>query len=102
MSGENKPTRIGNGFEFQGFTIYDPAGEVFYVPFVSEDGRVGYRVGRTDDRPDAEAFVYFNPSTTERDTTPNVFVYVGDENDPTLDHPECFVALDPAVFGTTP
>lgn len=99
MAASNKPTKIGNGFEFQGFTVYDPAGDVYYVPFVSDDGRVGYRVGRTDERSDAETFVYFNPSTTERDSTPNVFVYTGIENDPAEDSPEVFIALDAESFG---
>jgi hypothetical protein len=80
-------------------TVYDPDGNVFYEPFISDDGRVGYRVGRTDDRPDAETFIYFNPSTTERDDTPNVFVYIGIENDPNEDDPQHFYTLTKEDFG---
>lgn len=84
---------------FSQFTVLDPAGHVVYTPFVADDGRVGYRVGRTDDRADAETFIYFNPSTTERDTTPNVFVYIGGDNDPAHDEPQHFYALDREAFG---
>jgi hypothetical protein len=94
----NKPHRThyenANGFEFRGLTVYDPAADVFYVPFVAEDGRVGYRVGGTGKRADVETFIYFNPSTTEGDSTPNVFVYEGVENDPGLDNPLVFVTPD--------
>lgn len=84
------------------FTVYDPAGHVYYVPFVSEDGRVGYKVGRSDDRPDAETFIYFNPSTTEHDDTPNVFVYIGGDNDPAHDESQHWYALDREAFGLVP
>lgn len=80
-------------------TVYDPAGSVYYVPIINKDGRVGYRVGRTDDRSDAEVFIYFNPSNTEGDDTPNVFVYIGGANDPGEDEPMHFYALDREEFG---
>lgn len=80
-------------------TVYDPAADVYYQPFVSDDGRVGYRVGRTDDRPDVETFIYFNPSDTEGDDTPNIFIYLGGDNDPALDKPLHFYTLDREAFG---
>lgn len=69
-------------------TIYDTENEVYYEPFVSPDGRVGYRVATT--RLDGkETYVYLNPS--DGGDTPTVFVYVGGENDPTADLPSVFV-----------
>ena len=80
--------------------IYDPDGGVFYEPFIASDGRVGYRVGRTDDRPDAETFIYLNPSFSGGgDDTPNVFLYIGVENDPNEDEPQHFYTLDREDFG---
>jgi hypothetical protein len=84
---------------FPEHTVYDPAGDVYYVPFVSEDGRVGYHVGRTDDRPDTETFIYLNPSTTESAPTPDVFVYIGEHNDPSMDEPQHFYTLGREAFG---
>lgn len=80
-------------------TIYDHAGGVYYEPFISANGRVGYRVGRTDEFSDAETFIYFNPSSTEGDSTPNVFVYIGIDNDPDIDEPRHFYTLDMEAFG---
>ena len=72
--------------QFDALTIYDRGGNVYYVPFVSVDGRVGYRVSRLDGS--AEKFIYLNPSWT--DGSPDVFVYVGYENDPERDTPRHF------------
>jgi hypothetical protein len=81
--------------EHPDLTIYDPDGQVFYVPFIAADGRVGYRVGRTDDMPDVEHFVYLNPSTgSDQPGKPDVFVYVGIENDPNLDEAVYYVPFD--------
>jgi hypothetical protein len=85
--------------EFPSRTVYDPAGNVFYVPFVADDGRVGYRVGRTDERPDAETFIYMNPSLSGGAPSPDVFVYIGVENDPAEDAPQHFYALTAQDFG---
>jgi len=80
--------------------IYDPEAEVYYTPMVCADGRVGYRVGRTDGRPDAETFIYFNPSRTDGpNDTPNVFLYIGENNDPAYDEPQHFYNLGPEAFG---
>jgi len=61
--------------------IYTSDG-VYYIPFYN-DGRVGYIV-RTDDG-SKETTIYFNPSDDTDDGVPNVFVYIGVENDPALD-----------------
>lgn len=79
-------------------TTYDPAGQVFYEPFVSDDGRVGYRVGRTDERSDAETFIYLNPNMTLFGEAV-VYLYIGTENDPTEDEAEHFYAMDEYAFG---
>lgn len=73
--------------EYPDRTVYDPGGDVYYVPYVSVDGRVGYRVSRSDGR--AETFVYLNPSMTEGGS-PDVFLYIGIEDDPALDTPRRF------------
>jgi hypothetical protein len=80
-------------------TIYDPSKNIYYIPFVASDGRVGYQIGRTDDRPDAEAFIYLNPSDSEGDLVPNVFVYIGPENDPTQDESQHFYTITNEDFG---
>lgn len=69
-------------------TVYDPRGGVVYVPFVSDDGRVGYRVTDTLSDAGAECFIYLNPSDSSDDGVPNVFLYVGGENDPAYDAAE--------------
>ena len=74
--------------EYPEHTVYDPGVDVYYVPFVGDDGRVGYRVGTTDGS-DRETFIYFNPSVTDGDADePNVFVYIGGDNDPAVDSPQ--------------
>lgn len=80
-------------------TVYDPAADVYYTPMVAKDGRVGYRVGRTDDRPDNETFIYFNPSLSEGPGDANVFVYIGIENDPAEDESQHFYNMDDEAFG---
>ena len=91
--------------EYPEHTIYNPKGDVYYVPFIASDGRVGYRVGRTDSRPDVESFVYLNPSTEVdladgSDGGSDVFLYEGLENDPMLDRTVVFVRTDlEAVLG---
>jgi hypothetical protein len=70
------------------------SGRTAYVPFI-EAGRVGFvieRDGRT-------SYVYLNASSTDADPTPNVFVYVGPENDPALDSSVVFVAFEEEDFG---
>lgn len=82
--------------------IYDPANDLYYQPFVDEElGIVGFRVGRTDDRPDAETFIYLSPSCNDTSTPddPNVFVYIGGDADPAHDNPEHFYTLDREAFG---
>lgn len=64
--------------------VYDPDGGVVYVPFLAKDGRVGYRVVDTLN-PGHETFIYLNPSTGSDDGVPNVFVYIGGEDDPAVD-----------------
>jgi hypothetical protein len=81
--------------EYPERTVYDPASDTAYVPFVSDDGRVGYRVidtraGKAGER---ETFLYFNPSISEGGgDDPNVFVYIGGENDPAHDESLHFYA----------
>jgi hypothetical protein len=67
------------------------SGRTVYTPFIAKDGRVGYSVQR-DYGP--ITYVYLNPSSTESDPTPNVFVYEGVHNDPGQDEPVCFVTAD--------
>jgi hypothetical protein len=76
--------------------VYDPASNLVYFPFIAEDGRVGYQVNTTYGDPDAEreTFIYFNPSDTSGDDTPNVFVYMGEDNDPAHDEPMHFYAIE--------
>jgi hypothetical protein len=77
--------------EYPDRTVYDPPSDTAYVPFVSDDGRVGYRVVDTREGHggDREVFLYFNPSGTGEEPDDareaNVFVYVGGENDPAHD-----------------
>jgi len=81
--------------EYQNDTVLDPGSDVYYVPFISDDGRVGYRVSRTDGS--RETFIYFNPSDSSSDTKPNVFVYIGIENDPALDEAQHWYALETEI-----
>jgi hypothetical protein len=95
------------GQEFPDRTIYtdETTGNMYFVPFVADDGRVGYRIGWAvkadeDERAGREAFVYFNPSTSvDMDVAPDVFIYTGIENDPAEDAPIVFVALDDETLG---
>lgn len=87
---------------FTDVAVYDPFNDIYYQPFVAADGRVGYKIGRTDDRPDAETFLYFNPSTSDAnngDDTPNVFVYIGGDNNPEHDEPLHFYTIADEDFG---
>lgn len=86
---------------FTDIAVYDPNNDIYYQPFVSKDGRVGYKIGRTDDRPDAETFLYFNPSVNDPSdpADPTVFVYIGVENDPAEDLPQHFYDITNADFG---
>lgn len=98
------------GTEYPAKTIYtnDDSG-TYYVPFIADDGRVGYRVGiaREADGPRGEeasweTFIYLNPSTSIDASAPDrgdVFVYVGIENDPAQDEPITFIAIDDDSFG---
>lgn len=67
---------------------------MYYEPFV-KNGRVGYRCVRIDGD-QREVFVYLNPST-DAEGTPNVFVYVGEENDPAVDPPVTHIVLEELV-----
>lgn len=82
--------------EYPDRTVYDPASDTAYIPFVSDDGRVGYRVIDTRAGGDREMFLYFNPSGTGEEPddarSANVFVYIGGENDPAEDEPLHFYA----------
>jgi hypothetical protein len=77
--------------------------DVYYVPFVACDGRVGYAVrtnpdntGRESNPIDqVETFIYLNPSTSDDgEDEPNVFVYQGGENDPALDVAEHYYTIE--------
>jgi hypothetical protein len=86
----------GEGIEFPGLTIYDAPGDMYYVPFVSDDGRVGYRVSTTDGS--RETFIYMNPTTDSSGSpSPDVFVYEGIENDPAEDEPVAFIAPEALI-----
>lgn len=62
---------------------HDTASGVWYVPVIHK-GMVGYRCQHPDGR---ETFIYFNPSDSSDDGTPNVFVYEGPHFDPNNDTP---------------
>jgi hypothetical protein len=81
--------------EYTKSTIYHPEADVYYVPFVADDGRVGYRVVSTADTNGRETFIYLNPSTGPDDA--NVFVYEGIENDPAEDSAVVFVTPEGLV-----
>lgn len=70
--------RLADQGEVDERTIY--AGDVFYVPFVAADGRVGYRIC---DHLGHEEFIYLKPAAETGDR--KVFVHYGDENDTELD-----------------
>jgi hypothetical protein len=59
-----------------------------YTPYVAEDGRVGYMVVNELGQ---HKLLYLNPSDPDSTDDQNVFVYVGEEDDPTYDIPLCFV-----------
>ncbi len=82
--------------EIPEFTVYDTDRGFFYVPFISSDGRVGYRVARSDDA-SRETFIYLNPSDGGMGEVPDVFVYQGIENDPSLDEAVVFVVPEVLV-----
>jgi hypothetical protein len=77
----------------RGQTIYASDPNVYYEPFC-EDGRVGYRCQTNNAGDCRETYVYFNPSTSDTNDTPNVFVYQGGDNDPSVDGAECYIALE--------
>lgn len=86
---------------FNDHAVYDPAARIVYTPFLSDDGRVGYRINYTVPADESEAagveqFIYFNPSISDGD--PDVFVYMGIENDPAEDEPQHFYAIDPPSY----
>jgi hypothetical protein len=97
------------GTEYPGRTIYTDDNSLYYVPFIADDGRVGYRIGVAvaADKPGGEwasreAFVYLNPSTSidaPEPETGDVFVYSGPYNDPNSDTSEVFIPVDPETFG---
>lgn len=62
-----------------------------YTPYVAEDGRVGYIVADDQGR---HKLVYLTPSNGEDEGMPNVFVYVGEEDNPALDVPQCFCLIE--------
>ena len=74
-------------------TIRDDDAGVTFTPFIASDGRVGYHCRADNGR---EAYVYLNPSTGSDDVehVPNVFVYVGGNNDPAMDEPIVYVDVD--------
>jgi hypothetical protein len=69
---------------------HDTTSGVWYVPVVN-DGMVGYRCQHPDGR---ETFIYFNPSDSSDDGTPNVFVYEGPHFDPAKDAPSHHYDID--------
>lgn len=81
---------------FESLELDTPEG-VTYVPFV--DGpRVGYEI-RRDGR--APTYLYFNPSSESDDGQPNVFVYMGEDNDPSADDvPLHFYDIPHGLHGT--
>ena len=95
------------GTEYPERTIYTDH-DLYYVPFIADDGRVGYRVGYAvkgdeDERASWETFVYLNPSDSiDHPGSGDVFVYAGPENDPSSDEPFVFVAMDDQTFGVEP
>lgn len=66
---------------FEEQAIY--AGEIYYVPFLANDGRIGYVIR---DHHGREQFIYLNPDDGERDR--RLFLYIGDENSPLKDQIE--------------
>jgi hypothetical protein len=65
------------------------SGNLSYLPFITPDGRVGYKIQR-DGRP--LDFVYFNPSdNSEGEAGDDIFVYRGTVGDPAEDKPLCFI-----------
>ena len=95
------------GTEYPDRTIYTDHG-LFYVPFIADDGRVGYRVGYAvkgdvDERASWETYVYLNPSSSiDVPGTGDVFVYAGVDNDPDADASVVFIPMDDAAFGADP
>lgn len=97
------------GREFPDQTIYtdETTGNMYFVPFVADDGRVGYRVGFAveadgpdGDRASVESFVYMNPSTSvDVESSPDVFIYTGTAGTPDQDEPVVFIALDDEALG---
>jgi hypothetical protein len=69
-------------------TIYTD--DRYYEPFIAEDGRVGYRVASLHED-GAETYIYLNPSDGRHDT--DVFLYIGEDNDPCRDYPVQWFAV---------
>lgn len=61
-----------------------------YTPYVADDGRVGYMV---ENDLGQHNLIYLNPSDPETPDDQNVFVYIGEEDDPALDTPQVFVNM---------
>jgi hypothetical protein len=82
-----------DSIKFQDRKITDKTSGVQYVPFIAEDGRVGYEC--TEVATGKFEFLYFNPSNETDDGVANVFIYQGTENDPSNDTPHVhFTVLD--------
>lgn len=84
---------------FEQFKLYTPQG-VTYVPFVDGE-RVGYEV-RDDSGEHKPIYLYFNPSSDSDDGQSNVFVYMGEDNDPggANDVPLHFYDIPRGLHGT--
>lgn len=54
-----------------------------YEPWI-ENGVIGYRIWRLDGE---VKYIYFHPSIEDDSYASNVFVYMGEHGDPTLDMP---------------
>jgi hypothetical protein len=76
---------------FSALAIKDESSDVEYHPYVSDDGRVGYVVRGPNGR---TTRIYFNPSRDSDMGQANVFVYIGEHDDPALDLPAHFYDLD--------
>ncbi|HYW88885.1 MAG TPA: hypothetical protein VFB50_14010 [Chloroflexota bacterium] len=74
-------------------TVYAVGPSVYYEPYVGVDGRVGYRCQTNNAGDTRETFVYLVPSSDTNDGVPNIFVYRGIENDPSMDPAEFHIAL---------
>lgn len=84
-------SNIPDGVESFDFRIETPQGT--YTPFTD-----GHAVGFAFDQDDEPTqFIYLNPSSDSDDGQPNVFVYMGDKGDPSLDGSVHFYDIGKAV-----